>query len=99
MTKLRFLWCGKLPLGEAFWTWAITIGILVNVVTSLLFLILIVLDRPWMALLLGYGLSVPYNLVATVGVWRSAAQYDGPSRHADIARLSTLVLMVILTVT
>jgi hypothetical protein len=99
MTKLRFLWCGKLPLGEAFWTWVITIGLLVNVLTSLLFLILIVLDRPWMALLLGYGLSVPYNLVATVGVWRSAAQYDGPSRDADIARLSTLVLMVILTVT
>lgn len=99
MAKLRSLWFGELPLGEAFWTWAITIGLLVNVTTSVLFLTMIVLDRPWAALLLGYALSVPYNLLATVGVWRSAAQYQGPSGHADLARFTTLIVMVMLTVT
>lgn len=99
MAKLRSLWFGELTLGEAFWTWAITIGLLVNVTTSVLFLTMIVLDRPWAALLLGYALSVPYNLLATVGVWRSAAQYQGPSGHADLARFTTLIVMVLLTVT
>jgi hypothetical protein len=63
MTKLRSLWLGELPLGEAFWTWAIGIGLLVNLTTSVLFLALITLDRPWAALFVGYALSVPYNVL------------------------------------
>ncbi len=99
MAKLRSLWFGELPLGEAFWMWAITIGLFVNLTTSVLFLTMIALDRPWAALLLGYALSVPYNLLATVGVWRSAARYHGPSSHADLARFAMLIVMVLLTVT
>lgn len=44
-------------------------------------------------------MSVPYNLLATVGVWRSASRYQGPSSHADLARFTTLIVMVLLTVT
>ncbi len=68
MKKLRSLWHGELPLGEAFWTWAIGVGLLVNVTTTALFLAMITADRPWTALLVGYGLSVPYNILAVVGV-------------------------------
>ena len=64
MTKLRALWAGELPLGEAFWTWAIGIGLLVNLTTTVLFLALITFDRPWAALFVGHVLSVPYNVVA-----------------------------------
>jgi len=99
MTKLRTLWSGDLALGDAFWTWAVTVGLLVNVATSVLFLLLITQDQPWIALLLGYGLSVPYNFVATVGVWRSAARYDGPPHHAELARIATIVGMAALTLT
>jgi len=99
MSKLRALWAGDLPLGEAFWTWAIGIGLLVNVVTSGLFLTLLTLDRPLAALFVGYGLSVPYNVVAVVGVWRAAARYAGDAWHADLARIATLVAMALMTVT
>ena len=34
MTKMRSLWSGELPLDEAFWTWAIGIGLLVNLPCS-----------------------------------------------------------------
>ena len=64
-----------------------------------MFMVLISLDRPWVALLFGYAPSIPYNAVAAVGVWRSAARYDGPYAHADAARLVVVVLMVVLTVT
>jgi hypothetical protein len=99
MRKLRALWSGALPLGEAFWTWAIGIALLVNLTTSILFLALITVDRPWAALFVGYVLSVPYNVVALVGVWRSAARYEGERIHADLARIVTLVAMVLLSVT
>ena len=99
MTKLRSLWSGDLPLAEAFWTWAVGVGLLVNLSSSILFLTLITADRPWAALAVGYGLSVPYNVLATVGVWRSAARHEGDPGQANLARLVTLVMMVVLTVT
>jgi hypothetical protein len=99
MTKLRALWSGEVPLGEAFWTFAIGIGLLVNLITSGLFLTLITFDRPWAALFVGYALSVPYNILALVGVWRSAARYPGDALHADLARVVTAVVTVVLTVT
>ena len=99
MTKLRSLWLGELPLGEAFWTWAIGIGLVVNLTTSALFLALITVDRPWAALFVGYVLSVPYNVLAVVGVWRSAARYRGHAGHADLARIATVIVMLLLSVT
>ena len=99
MTRLRALWSGDLPLGEAFWTYAVVGGLAVNLITSLLFLALISWDRPLAALFVGYALSVPYNIVALVGVWRSAARYEGERIHADLARILTLVGMVLLSVT
>ena len=92
-------WRGELPLSEAFWTGALTIGLAVNVTTSLLFLGLITADLPWLALIMGYGISLPYNALAVVGVWRSAARYSGPSLHANLARLVTVTLMAGLTLT
>ena len=99
MTRLRALWSGDLPLGEAFWTYAVSIGLTINVVTTLLFLVLISWDRPWAALFVGYALSVPYNVVAAVGVWRSAGRYRGKRLHADLARVVTLVGMALLSMT
>jgi hypothetical protein len=42
---------------------------------------------------------VPYNILALVGVWRSAARYPGDALHADLARVVTAVVTVVLTVT
>jgi hypothetical protein len=97
MRKLRALWAGELPLGEAFWTWAIGIGLLVNLSTTALFLTLVTIDGPWPALLAAHFLSVPYNVVALVGVWRSAARYQGRAGVADLARIVTVVAMLLLS--
>ena len=99
MKKLRALWLGTLPLDEAFWTWTVIVGLVVNVTTSILFLALIAADRPWLALLIGYGCSVPYNVVAVTGVWRSAARYHGPDLHAQLARGASLLMMTLLSLT
>ena len=99
MTIPGRLWRGELPLGEAFWTYAVGVALAVNLITSLLFLVLISWDRPVAALFVGYALSVPYNIVALVGVWRSAARYEGARIHADLARIVSLVGMVLLSLT
>ncbi len=99
MRKLHRLWSGGLPLGEAFWTYAVVGGLAVNLITSLLFLILIAADRPVAALVVGYGLPVPYNVVALVGVWRAAERHAGDPALATWARVVTLIGMVLLTLT
>jgi hypothetical protein len=97
MRKLRALWSGDLPLREAFWTYAVAGGVAVNGVTTLLLFVLLAADRPIAALLVGYGLPLPYNLAALVGVWRSAGRHAGRPLHADLARIVTPVLIAALS--
>jgi hypothetical protein len=97
MKRLRTLWRGDLPLADAFWTWTVTIGLFVNVSTTILFLMLLTLDRPWMALIAGYAVSVPYNIVAVVGVWRSADRDQAPGMNPDLARAASVILMGVLS--
>lgn len=99
MKHLIRLWQGDLTLEAAFWNWAVVGGLIVNITSSALFLVLVVADRPFWALIAGYAFSVPYNVVATVGVWRAAERYDGERRWADLARVVTLFGMVLLSVT
>ena len=99
MNKLVRLWKGEAPLESAFWNWAVLGGLIVNASSSALFLILIADDRPVLALFFGYALSVPYNVIAAVGVWCAAGRYTGERKWADLARIVTLVGMVLLSVT
>ena len=99
MEKLKSLWRGDLALGDAFWNWAVIGGLMVNLSTSIALLILVSFDLVWQALIMGKGLSLPYNAMALVGVWRSAARYGGPAYHADLARGTGLALMAVLSLT
>lgn len=97
-TPLR-LWRGELPLGEAFWNWAVLGGLLVNITTSIGFLWLIMAGQMIPAWIVGYGMSLPYNLVATVGTLRSAARADADPRWAGTARIAVVLLMGVLSLT
>jgi hypothetical protein len=99
IARLLRLWRGELPLAEAFWTWTVMVGLVVNLVTSLGFLVLLQQDMVFAALFVGYGLSLPYNLLAAVGVWRSAARHDGPDWQAGLARAAAMLLLLVLSVT
>lgn len=97
MGELRRLWSGEMPLVRAFWTYAVLLGVAVNLATSGMFIALIAADQPLAALVVGYGVSVPYNIVATVGVWRAAGRHEGDPVHAELARVVTLVGMLLLS--
>lgn len=99
MDHLRQLWRGELPLQTAFWNWVVLGGLIVNLASSAAFLLLMTADQLIAALVVGYGLSVPYNILVSVGVWRSADRYDGEPRWADLAKIATVAGMIFLSVT
>lgn len=86
MTRLQRLWAGELALDEAFWTFAVLYGLALNLATSLLFLTLIAADQPIAALIVGYGPSLPYNILALIGVWRAAAREGRRGAPTSTAR-------------
>ena len=98
MTGVAALWRGDVPLSQAFWNWFVFIGLPLNLTTSVLFLALISIERPIAALVVGYALSVPYNILVAVGVWRAAARYAGPRLLADAARALTLAGAALLSI-
>ena len=98
MSGIRRLWRGELPLKEAFWTWAVCIGLTINLAALMISLILVTEDRAVAALVVGHGITLPYNFVATVGVWRSAAHHAGDRSFANTARIVTVIMMVILSI-
>jgi len=99
MGQLKALWRGDLELRDAFWNWAVFGGLLVNLASSALFLVLLSLDQPLPAFVIGYGFSIPYNVFVVVGVWRSADRHGGPQFVADLMRWATVVLMAVLSLT
>ena len=99
MSSLRRLWRGEVPLATAFWDWAVIGALIVNGATTLAFLLLIMMDRPIFAVLAGYAISVPYNFVVGVGVWRAAARYTGDPQVATLARIASIAGLVVLSIT
>ena len=93
------IWLGKLPLSVAFWNWAVLGGLIVNLITSATFLFLLASDQIIAGIVGGYLFSLPYNFIVTVGVWRSADNYEGDRRWAELAKLVTIVGMLLLSFT
>ena len=92
------LWHGELTLQNAFWNWAVFGGLVINIVTTALFLFLITTDRPISALIVGYAIPIPYNVIVLVGVWRSAERFTGERHLADFMRIVTVIGMVLLSI-
>jgi hypothetical protein len=91
MGWLGALWAGETPLAEAFWWYGIAVGVLVNAVATLVALGLATFDLPGWLLVCLFLLPTPYNLLVVVGVWRSAAAWQGAPEWAGLARVAILV--------
>ncbi|MEP1208805.1 MAG: hypothetical protein ABJM29_14340 [Rhizobiaceae bacterium] len=99
MKRLLQVWNGEVDLPQVFWNWAVAGGLVVNVASSIGFLVLVLQQQLLAAIIVGYAFSLPYNVLVTVGVWRSAERYRGEKRLADLAKLVTLIGMTLLSVT
>ncbi|MGH6945136.1 MAG: hypothetical protein ACREH6_13065 [Geminicoccaceae bacterium] len=88
---LHRLWSGEVPLGEAFWWYAMIVGTALNLATTLLAMALLAMDVAGIAAAIAFALPIPYNLLVLVAVWRSAAGYPGPRIWADLARAGVVI--------
>lgn len=85
------LWRGEIGLASAFWEYAIVFGTFAAVVTTgLAYGAFVAGASLWFAVAL-FFLSVPYTILATVGVWRSADRYQGPPVWAHAARVAVTI--------
>ena len=103
MSELAFLHTGNVKPDRAFWNWAIAGGLIVNLATTFGFLVLTSADHTIAALIIGYGVSLPYNIWVTIGVLRSAANPQAnsevPSNCARAFGAITILGVLILSLT
>ena len=95
MSELTTFHTGDVMLERAFWNWAIAGGLIVNLTTTFGFLILTSTDHTIAALIIGYGVSIPYNIWVTIGVVRSAANPEA-SAGVQANRARAFVAITIL---
>jgi hypothetical protein len=79
------------PLPIAFWRWAVAGGLVVNLATFVLLLVLVMQGQALAGFLVSHALALPYNILAGVGVWRSAARHAGSRGWADAARAGAVI--------
>jgi hypothetical protein len=90
-TSLKALWLGQLPLREAFWRYAITYDLILNLAATLAALTFILADTPIAFAVIVHFLPLPYSLFAAIGTWRSADRYDGNPSHAATAKIALII--------
>lgn len=86
-TSFTKLWLGQLPLSEAFWRYAITYDLVLNLASTLIALTLVLYDAPIAFAAIVHLLPLPYSIYAATGAWRSADRYNGNPLHAVAAKL------------
>ena len=91
------LWVGEVGLARAFWQYAIAYGLLVNLIATGLAFAVVASDGPAVLAVAIFFLPLPYNVLAVVIVWRSAARYQGDGRWADVARVAVILWAVLVT--
>jgi len=91
------LWNGQLPLGRVFWLCAVIYGSLANLLATLMSLAMISAGIPGVFAAALHFLPLPYNILVSVGTWRSADRYKGPPFWALLARAFVVLWAVAAT--
>ena len=97
MTALRRVWRGEVPLPDLLWTWLLFGGLAVNVSTTIGLLALLSAGWPVAALLVGYGLALPYNVLVGVGCWRAAARNPAARVPVWLTRAAVTAVLIVLS--
>ncbi len=98
MRALAALWAGQLSLGRAFWVYAVIGGLLINGYATLLSFAIIAMQGPSLLAIALHLVPIPWNVVATVGVWRSAAHSGVSHDRALAARCGAIALFALMLV-
>lgn len=97
MRKLlsRYL-TGTVPLGRVFFVDMLLTGTLVNLGTGIAALAAFATDFPDWAAIAIFLLPLPYNVLLSISVWRSAARE--PTRGRDMARIGAAAWFLLMLI-
>ncbi len=95
IARLAALWRGDIPLGQAFWEYAIAYGTIANIVATAAAIATVAAGLLALAIFL-FLLPLPYILTAVVGVVRSAEKYQGPPQWATRAKIAVILWGVVM---
>lgn len=95
---MRAFWNGEVPLARAFWTLALLYGTALNLVFTTAKLALLTKGASGAVALAVGAVPLPYILLATVGVMRSAARHPGRRFHALLAEAAIVFWAVVMVV-
>lgn len=100
MNWLKRFWNGELPLASAFWLYGVVVNVVITFVGPFLLFPLVAMGGGGsQALALAVGaLIVAYQILAVVGIWRSAGRHAGRAVWAVAARVAALAFLVWLAV-
>ena len=85
---LAALWRGDIPLGQAFWEYAIAYGTIANIVATVVAIATVAVGLPDALAICLFRTPLPYILTAVVGVFRSADKYRGQYQWATMAKIT-----------
>ena len=85
LKTLAALWRGEIPLGRAFWEFAIVYGTTANIVATITAILAAAAGLPDVVVLAIFLVPLPYVLTAALGVLRSSNSYQG-ALSGDISR-------------
>jgi hypothetical protein len=92
------LWRGEVPLGQVFWTFAIGLGTVLNLLATGVSLVAIAGGMPAPAAVAIHFMPLPYNFLVMVGVWRSADVFTGHPLIATSARIAAALWFALMMV-
>ncbi|MBI4182729.1 MAG: hypothetical protein HY521_01880 [Proteobacteria bacterium] len=93
--RIGELWAGERGLAEAFWWYAVALGLAVNGAATLAGLAVAAMAGPDAAVIALFLLPVPYIVLTLVAVWRSARRYAGRPVWATLARVAIVAWSIV----
>lgn len=97
MGRLRDVWRGEMPLPDLVWGWLLLGGLAVNLTATIGAFALVSSGGPWWMMVVGYGVSLPYNLLVGVGCWRAVARAPAAWMPVPVARGLIVGFLVVLS--
>lgn len=94
--RIVALWLGEVSLSQAFWTVTLLYGTLINVIGTGLMFAALLAGLPSLIAISMHLLPLPYNILALIGVWRSAKAYKGPPSHAAAAQTAAVLWFILM---
>jgi hypothetical protein len=94
--RILALWHGEVSLSEAFWTVTMLYGTLINLCGTGLMFATLLAGLPSLLAVAMHLLPLPYNILALMGVWRSANAYKGRPSHAAAAQTAAALWFILM---